>query len=226
MSMSHSSNGIPPEGTSPILTTNVDEFTLEEISHLAAFADVGARVAPPNPKGNKGSEDNPSLLLQDDAVQNNKGSEDDPSLLLQDDAVQNVDWVIEGVEELDADARRHMFAFYMNLKDWYCQRDYTSVLLTKAGYDEQVAFGMFLIEGGDCRSGFMAGTSTAYKWAKKYHVVTVGEESKVLVLLPEENHQKKRRKGVVHVESMRLEDLQQPTYAERLFADLWKICTS
>jgi hypothetical protein len=62
MSMSHSSNGIPPEGTSP----------------------------------NKDSEDDPSLLLQEDAVQNNKGSEDDPSLLLQDDAVQNVDWVIEG----------------------------------------------------------------------------------------------------------------------------------
>ena len=69
------------------------------MSHLAAFADVGARVPPPNPKGNKGSEDDPSLLLQDDAVQNNKGSEDDPSLLLQDNAVQNVDWVIEGVEE-------------------------------------------------------------------------------------------------------------------------------
>jgi hypothetical protein len=88
--MSCSSNGIPPEGTSPILTTNVDEFTLEEMPHLAVFAEVGARIAPPNPKGNKGSEDDPSLLLQDDAVQNIKGSEDDPSLLLQDDAVQNI----------------------------------------------------------------------------------------------------------------------------------------
>ena len=187
-----------------VLLPFLQPMLTNSMSHLAAFAEVGARVAPPNPKGNK-------------------GSEDDPSLLLQDDAVQNVDWVIEGVEELDADAHRHMLTFYTNLKDWYRQRDYTSVLLTKAGYDERVAFGMFLIEGGDCRSGFMAGTSTAYKWAKKYHVVTVGEESKVLVLCPEENHQKKRRKGVVHVESMRLEDLQQPTYAERLFADLWKI---
>ena len=36
--------GFPPEGTSPIiLTTNVDEFTLEEMSHLAAFA--------PSPRG-------------------------------------------------------------------------------------------------------------------------------------------------------------------------------
>ena len=88
--MSRSSNGIPREGGSPILTT--DEFTLDEMPHLEAVADVGVRVAPPNPKGNKGSEDDPSLLLQDDSVQNIKGSdEDDPSLLLlQDDAVQNV----------------------------------------------------------------------------------------------------------------------------------------
>jgi len=153
-------------------------------SHLPAFTEVGARVAPPNPEGNK-------------------GSEVDPSLLLQDDAVQNVDWIIKGVEELDADARRHMLTFYTNLKDWYRQRDYTSVLLTKVGYNERVAFGMFLIKGGDCRSGFMAGPSTAYKWSKKYHVVTVGKESKFPVLRPEENHQKKRRKGMVHVESMR-----------------------
>ena len=76
------------------------------MSHLAAFTEVGARVVPPNPEGNK-------------------GSEDDPSLLLQDDAVQNVDWVIEGVEELDTDACRHMLALYTNLKDWYRQRDYT-----------------------------------------------------------------------------------------------------
>jgi len=151
-------NGIPPESTSPILTTNVDEFAREKMSHLAALTEVGARVAPPNPEGNK-------------------GSEDDPSLLLQDNAVQNVDWVIEGVEELDADTRHHMLAFYTNLMDWYRQRDYTSVLLTKAGCDKRVAFGMFLIECSDCRLGFMAGTSTAYKWSKKYHVMTVGEES-------------------------------------------------
>jgi len=37
-------NGIPPEGTSPILTTNVDEFAHEEISHLAAFTEVGAAL--------------------------------------------------------------------------------------------------------------------------------------------------------------------------------------
>ncbi len=117
-----------------------------------------------------------------------------------------------------------MTAFYKDLWQWHCQRDYTSVLLTKAGYDERVKFGRFLIDGGDCRSGYQAGNSNAYKWAKKYHVVTVGEESQMLVLRPEENQQKKKKKGRgVDVTAMRSEDLQQPTYAEKLFTDLWKI---
>ena len=58
---------------------------------------------------------------------------------------------------------------------------------------------------------------------KKYHVVTVGEESQVLVLRPEENQRKKKKGRGVDVTAMRLEDLQQPTYAKKLFTDLWKI---
>ena len=49
----------------------------------------------------------------------------------------------------------------------------------------------------------------------KYHVMTAGE-SNVLVLHP-------KKEGILHISAMRLEDLQKPTYAERLFADLWKI---
>ena len=135
---------------------------------------------------------------------------------------ESADWVIKGVEELDADACHHMCAFYMNLKDLYCEHENSSVLLTRVGCDERVAFGMFLIQGDDCRSAFQAGTTSAYKFAEKYHVVTVGEESKVLVLRPQKIGPKKR-KGVVDVTAMRLEDLQQPTYLERLFIDLWKI---
>ena len=69
-----------------------------------------------------------------------------------------------------------------------------------------------------------AGNSNAYKWVKKYHVVTVGEESSVLVLRPDENQWKKKKgsRGI-DVTAMRLEDLQQPTYFEKLFIDLWKI---
>ena len=52
------------------------------------------------------------------------------------------------------------------------------------------------------------GNSMAYKWAAKYHVLTVGEDSVVLVLHP-------KNKGVFHISAMRLEDLQKPTYAER-----------
>jgi hypothetical protein len=70
----------------------------------------------------------------------------------------------------------------------------------------------------------MAGYSNAHKWAKKYHIIVVGEESQVLVLCPEENQRKKKKgRGVLDVTALRLEDLQQPTYAEKLFTDLWKI---
>ena len=141
-----------------------------------------------------------------------------------DGAGDTLDWVIEGGEDLDGDTSRHMLAFYKDLKAWYCQRNYTSVLLTKFDYDQRVAFCLDLVEDGDCRSQFLAGNSNAYKWAKKYHVVTVGEESSILVLRPDENQQKKKKgsRGI-DVTAMRLEDLQQPSYAEKLFVDLWKI---
>ncbi len=54
---------------------------------------------------------------------------------------------------------------------------------------------------------------------KKYHAVTVGEESSVLVLWPDEE----KNQGILHLCAMRLEDLQKPTYAMRHFANLFKI---
>jgi hypothetical protein len=37
------------------------------------------------------------------------------------------DWAIEGVGVLEGDALRHMNAFYVLLKDWFVQKNYTSV---------------------------------------------------------------------------------------------------
>jgi hypothetical protein len=62
----------------------------------------------------------------------------------------------------------------------------------------------------------------AYKWAKKYHIVIVGQESKVLVLRPS-SKQGAKNKGTVDVSLMRVDELQKPTYVERLFVDLLKI---
>jgi hypothetical protein len=129
---------------------------------------------------------------------------------------------LEGVEGLGGDALCHMNAFYAFLKDWYRQIDYMAVLLTKAGYDERVAFGEDLILGVDCRLSYLAGNTNAYKWAKKYHLVTVGQESKVLVLRPS-SKQGAKNKGMVDVSLMRVDKLQKPTYVERLFVDLLKI---
>jgi hypothetical protein len=85
-----------------------------------------------------------------------------------------------------------------------------------------VAFGEDLIIGGDCRSSYLAGNTNAYKWAKKYHFVTVGQESKVLILCPSSKPGAKN-KDLVDLLAMRLDKLKQPTYVERLFADLLKI---
>ncbi len=61
-------------------------------------------------------------------------NEEDPS----------TDWVIEGVEGLEGDALRHMYAFYVLLKDWYRQKNYTASLLTREGYNKQVEFELYL----------------------------------------------------------------------------------
>jgi hypothetical protein len=45
-------------------------------------------------------------------------------------------WHLEGLEGLEGDALCHMNAFYALLKGWYCRKDFTAVLLTKAGYDK------------------------------------------------------------------------------------------
>ncbi len=119
---------------------------------------------------------------------------------------------------MEGDALRHMNACYDLLKDWYCQKKYTTALLTRAGYAQRIQFGLYLNDGDDSRSSYLGGNTVGYKWVEKYCVLTVGEHSAVLVLCPPDN-----KKGVLHISAMRLEDLQKPTYAERLFADLWKI---
>ncbi len=72
-------------------------------------------------------------------------------------------WHLEGADGLEGDALPHMNAFYALLKDWYRRKDYTAILLTKVGYDEQVAFGEDLIIGGDCRSSYLVGNTNANK---------------------------------------------------------------
>jgi hypothetical protein len=128
-----------------------------------------------------------------------------------------VDWSIEGVEGLEGDALCHMKAFYGMLKETLCQKDSTSVLLSKDDYNRRVEFGLYLINGGDCRTSAIAGNTTAYMWVRKYHIVTAGQESALLVLRPS------KKIGAVDVTAMRLKNLQQPTYIERVFSDLMKI---
>jgi hypothetical protein len=97
-------------------------------------------------------------------------------------------------------------------------KEYTSQIMNKEGYNARVSF-LLSVRGGDidCREGYLTGNVNAYKWLKKYHVFTIGD-SAVLVLRPSP-----KKSGAVDVTSMPFDILQQPTYVERLFIDLWKI---
>ena len=141
----------------------------------------------------------------------------------QDDAsTSNVapnNWNIEGVESLDDKGIRHMNAFYALLKEWVGKKEYTTKLMMKAEYDKIVNFLLGLKEGTtDCCEEKRSGNASAYRWVQKYHIYKIRSESAVLVLRPDN-----KKQGPVEVSAMLLKDLQRPTYAERLFADLWQI---
>jgi hypothetical protein len=111
-----------------------------------------------------------------------------------------------------------MNAFYALLKKWMRGKEYTTKLITKEDYDARVNFLLGVKEGNiDCREGWLTGNLSAYKWLQRYHVYKYADDSAVLVLRPSP------KKGAVDVTAMPLDRLQQPTYAERLFIDLWKI---
>jgi hypothetical protein len=67
------------------------------------------------------------------------------------------DWAIEGVGGLEGDALRHMNAFYVLLKDWFVQKNYTSVLLTREGYNKRLEFELYLNNGGDSKESQLNG---------------------------------------------------------------------
>jgi hypothetical protein len=167
--------------------------------------------------GKDDGEDNPPIAGEDDG-------EDEPPIAGKDEGnnkgitpIELFDWSIEGVEGLEGDAVCHMNAFYGMLKDKLCVKDQTTVLLSKDNYDRRLQFVLYLVSGGDCRLSAMAGNTSTYKWARKYHVITAGQESAVLILWPS------KKMDAVDVTVMTLETLQQPTFIERVFADLLKI---
>jgi hypothetical protein len=143
------------------------------------------------------------------------GSADEDHITLSD----SYNWIIEGVEDLDEEKIRHMNAFYALLKKWMRGKEYTSTLMNKEDYNARVNFLLRVREGViDCREGYLTGNINAYKWLKRYHVYKYADDSVVLVLRP-----KPKKSGAVDVTAIQLDRLQQPTYAERLFIDLWNI---
>ena len=152
-------------------------------------------------------------LVVDESAKHDESAEENTIVLS-----KSFNWIIEGVEELDEGKIRHMNAFYALLKKWMQGKEYTSQLMTKEDYNARVNFIIRVKEGGiDCREGWLTGNLSAYKWLQRYHVYKYADGSAVLVLRPSP------KKGAVDVTAMSLNSLQQPTYAERVFIDLWKI---
>jgi hypothetical protein len=163
--------------------------------------------------GSDGSE-NEGGRRGDSGTANDANDEDDGD----GDGVDRFNWSIEGVEGLDEEQIRHMNAFYVLLKKWFAGKEYSSGILTKADYDKRVMHLLGIKRNEiDCCEAYKSGNYYAYKWAKKYHLFTVGDSS-VLVLRPDP-----KKSGAVDVTAMALSHLQKPTYAERLFVDLSKI---
>ncbi len=73
----------------------------------------------------------------------------------------STDCAVEGVGGLEGDALRYMNAFYVLLKDWFRQKNYTSVLLTREGYNKRHEFELYLNNGGDSRESQLNGNSNA-----------------------------------------------------------------
>jgi len=97
------------------------------------------------------------------------------------------------------------------LKKWLRDKEYTSKLITKEDYDARVNFILRVKEGDiDCREHYLTGNLNAYKWLRKYYVFKYAD-SAVLVLRPTA-----KKSGAVDVTAMSMDNLQQPTFAERL----------
>ena len=108
---------------------------------------------------------------------------------------------------MDEEKIRHMNAFYALLKKWIRGKEYSSVLMTKEDYDARRLPRRLFDRECQC-----------IQVVKRYHVFKYADDSAALVLCPSP-----KKNGAVDVTAMPLNSLQQLTYMERLFIDLWKI---
>ena len=165
----------------------------------------------------------------------NKAPDESPEVLPSPPAEDPVDieWDVEVTVELDDAGIRHLNAFYALMREWFGSRDYTCILLTRKKHDEILRFCLDVINGAEVRSLFLSGNKQAYKWAAKYDGILVKKRDGVLV---DQRAAKDpvidldhavlvlRPKNIpVDAQSLQLCHLQQPTYAEKVFSDLYKI---
>jgi hypothetical protein len=108
-----------------------------------------------------------------------------------------------------------MNEFYVILKEWYIQKNYTCVLFTKAKHQKILNYCLDLIDGADCQEQYLQGNEQVYKWQDNYDAVTLGDSS-VLVRCPEGG-------AIANAQALNLSSLIQPSYVERAFIDIHAI---
>ena len=115
----------------------------------------------------------------------------------------------EYVGEVDSATSCHMDAFRSALLRWYKSKNYTTTLMTKEKYNRLCDFCSQINDGVDCVDLRRKGYTQAYKWEKKFDMISVGE-SRIVVHKPAEG-------------AYDIAGLSQPSYLERLFSDLHAI---
>ena len=113
--------------------------------------------------------------------------------------------------EMDAAASRHVVAFCTVFLRWYKSKNYTSTVLTKEHYHRICKFCEQITDGVDQADLVRKGYLQAYKWAKKYDMLSVGG-SRILVPKPKDVE---AGYDVAHLPKL--------SYLERLFSDLQSI---
>ncbi len=113
--------------------------------------------------------------------------------------------------EMDSAATRHMVAFRTVFLRWYQSKNLKSTILTKEHYDRICDFCEQITDGVYFADLVCKGYIQAYKWAKKYDMLSVGG-SRILVSKPK---YVEAGYDVAHLPKL--------SYLERLFSDLQSI---
>jgi hypothetical protein len=124
-------------------------------------------------------------------------------------------WIVKGCNDLDEIGHCHKNAFYVLLKSYTSNKNYTSIFFSKKWYNKIKEFCKYMLDGGDLRKVYLKGNKQACVWHHRYDVIIL-PQAKVVLICPTQGQMR-------DAQSLELSALAQPSYIKRAFIDLWKI---